>query len=504
MNPIDDLFADKPEPTTTPQQTPAAIEPPPAIAAPQAKTGNAIDDLFGEKPPPAAVVPESRPYLDRASDIPGDIADQFTQGVSTVAGAPSKILGTEEKNEFDYLIPTMMKSYGLSEDQAKNEVRKMQVKSGVMDIPMGAAQSAYSWLFGPARSMISRPIEEKTGAPKELTEFGLGLVTGRPKMVKKMPDAPGAAALREAANSNYTVAKALPIEVKDSSVARIGHHIEADLSSPTHSFRPLTAPKTFKFLEELQNPSGGTIADIDSVRRVLGGVTREVNARGRRTEDAKAARTAISMLDEHLTNLKPTDISRNEHLLPDLLKEIGEARDNYAAHIRSDIIEQAMDRAGRQAAKTGAGHNIENTLRQQFDRVLNTPSLRNNYSKHDLSLIRDMVEGTTARNTARQVGKFAPTGVVSAAGSLGLGALVGGTKGMEVLPLVGLAAKKIADTAAHRTANRVAESIGTRSPLYRNTPSSDQFVVPKRALGPVNDLVRRIQEESDQNSQRQP
>lgn len=491
-NPLDDLLGTKP----------AEAETPPA--QPPAPTGNPLDDLIGSKTQ-AATKPgdASRPYLDRTSDIPGDIADQFTEGLGTVAGAPGKIFGTEDKNEWESLVPQMMKN-GYSEARAKDIARKIQSREGVWNIPAGLAQSAFSWLFGPVRSMISRPIEEKTGFPKEVTEFGAGMLMGRPKFVKKMPDSPMASQLRDASNASYTVAKSLPIELKESSIARIGHTIENDLMSPSHSFRETTAPKTFKFLEELKTPSGGTIADIDSVRRILGGVSREVNARGGRTEDAKAARTAISMLDEHMTKFTPKDFHKGEHLLPDLNKTMNEARGDYAAHIRADIVEQAIDRAGRQAARSGSGANVENTLRQQFDRILNTPSLRNNYSKQELAMMREMVEGTTARNTARQVGKFAPTGVVSAAGSLGLGALVGGAKGMEALPLIGLASKKIADSAAHRTAQNIAETVGTRSPLYRSKTPSEEFVVPKKALGPVNDLVRRLKEESGKNSEPPP
>lgn len=59
----------------------------------------------------------------------------------------------------------------------------------------------------------------------------------------------------------------------------------------------------------------------------------------------------------------------------------------------------------------------------------------------------------------RLVGKLAPTGVVSAAGGAGLGAMLGGGIGAFMAPVVGTGARALATRATLKNARRAREAI---------------------------------------------
>lgn len=421
---------------------------------------------------PGSRVDDKKSYLSRALDIPKDISDEFSSGIDAIKGAPAKMAGTG-KNPYEALMPRMLEM-GLPEDRAKALIDKMQFGSGLMDSITGPSQAVLSPIFGPVRSMASRPLEENLGIPKEATEFAAGLAMGRPRMrtaPRAGPLAPTAEELQRAAREGYRVADSLGIQFRPSAAPTIANQIEAALTSPAHgSYRPHTAANTFRELDYLRDNGAVHLADIESVRHNLGRIVRDgVNPIGERTADAGAASRAIQLLDDFVLNINPSQVTQTTaHLLPAMQGELTTARANYAAYMRANLIDRMIDQAGRQAGRSGSGANIENSLRQRFDSIINSPKRAQRYNDHELDMMREIVEGTATRNVARRVGKLAPTGIVSGAGSVGLGALVGGKAGMEALPLIGAASKYFADRAVRRSATRVADATRQRSPLFND------------------------------------
>ncbi len=384
---------------------------------------------------------------------------------------------------------------GMSPEKAKEMVTKMQRNEGFLDLLSGPMQTLLSPIFGPLRSMASRPLEEKTGVPKEVFEAGAAMLMGRPRLGKMNTRAPLAERLHDAATENYTVAKSLPIEINRTAVENIADDIVTRLNQK--GFRDTTAGRALKTVEYLKEPlkTNSTIADVDSVRSALGHISRERDAQGFRTAEAGAASHAVEMLNDHIAGLNPSQIASGSHLLPALLNEMKEARGNWAAYVRSKIIEDLVDKGYRGAGASGAGANIENQIRQKFNSILNKPKERQRYNDAELDMMRDMVMGSSTQNALRKVGKLAPTGIVSAAGSMGLGALVGGTTGMEALPIIGTAAKWLADSKTKKAAEAIRDATAKRSPLYeewaRNSP-----VVPKANLKWLLGAPRRQEEEN--------
>lgn len=505
-----------------PGATPAPDQPaPPAVPA-EAKDPAA--DLFTPQQPPAANpnirVPDREPpnsYWERFGDIGGDIADIATQGAKTTINAPGKITGSEP-NQFNELVPAMTKTQGLldpwlakifgpapgiSEDRAKELAQKMQRNSGFLDLVTGPIETALSPITGTQRSLISRPVEQNTGIPKEVTEFGLGLAMGRPRIGAAKVRSPLGRELESSADGKYDLLRSLPVDIKPDFVNTTIDNIQHRLMR-RHGYRT-TADATMKALdaarEILQSPIGPPrsthdMADLQNLRTELGMISRR-RVEGRRTEDAGAASRAIEMLDNHLENLSAGDVASGAHLIPMVTQTAKEARAEYSAYLRTKLLEEEIVQAHRGAGSSGSGANIENQLRQHFKSILNSPAKKSRYTDNELNAMDDFVKGSFGRNMLRTTGKLAPTGVVSAGLSGALGFLFGGVHGAEASMLVGTIAKKLADTKALAHAEQVRSAVAKRSPLYeewmRRSP-----VVPKANYKWILGTPRRQEEEEQQ------
>lgn len=181
--------------------------------------------------------------------------------------------------------------------------------------------------------------------------------------------------------------------------------------------------------------------DIDAVRKSL-------NIIGKSREHSDAVRRAKDAIDQFTINVAGTQ----------------QARGDYAAAMRNRTVTDIMQRATDQAARTGTGANIDNATRQQVSRVLNSPRLRRGFNADEIAQMREIVRGSTVGNVLRYFGRLAPTGIVSGAGSVGLGELVGGAKGMVGLPLVGLGAKMMADRMTRGAVENLGATVRARSP----------------------------------------
>src|SRR5882672_8637004 len=152
----------------------------------------------------------SRPYMERLRDIPGDVSDLAGRGINATMKAPDKIFGLEEPDQAS--IDKAMKA-GQSAEEAHATARHGQIGEGLMELLGGPMEVLTSPVQGAARSMVSRPVEESTGIPKEATEFGISLLSGRPRIVRGVNAAPITERLFDASNQGYTVARSLPIRV---------------------------------------------------------------------------------------------------------------------------------------------------------------------------------------------------------------------------------------------------------------------------------------------------
>lgn len=113
-----------------------------------------------------------------------------------------------------------------------------------------------------------------------------------------------------------------------------------------------------------------------------------------------------------------------------LAPELAEARNLYAAAMRGRQLETLRDVA-ESRSKQFSQSGLENALRSEY-RTLYNRILRGQergFNPEQVEAIRRVAEGTVSANVARQIGKLAPTGVVSAGFSGGVPFMIGNAIG---------------------------------------------------------------------------
>lgn len=263
---------------------------------------------------------------------------------------------------------------------------------------------------------------------------------------------PSAGALKDAASRGYDEARALGIEIKPEAMQGAAAKIRQALDAT--GYRDYLAPKTYRALSEME-AAGGSLADLEGIRRLLGKA-------GGDLAEKDAVRTAIAQLDDFAHNIRPEDVISGD--VGAATRLLGEARGNYAASKRADLIADAMGRAELQAGSAGSGSNIDNAIRQQIKSILNNPKKLRGFSPKEVAQMRTIVEGTRVGNAARLVGKLAPTGIVSGALSGGAGLAVGGASGAVALPVAGIAGKAVGDASTRRLAEALSQMVRGRAP----------------------------------------
>lgn len=203
----------------------------------------------------------------------------------------------------------------------------------------------------------------------------------------------------------------------------------------------------YKMLEAYAE-KGMTAANIQTLRRSIAGRMRD--AKG---EERNALRNVLRIFDENTAKLAP---------------EIKVANAMYARAMKAEQLEDLRELA----ATTGVAANgdMENALRQEFRSLLRKiiRGTEKGWSSDEVDQLKQIVEGGSAENMMRFLGKFAPTGVVSA--GLGTGVpfglamnvtgdpIVSGTVAGSVAGL-GIAGKKAGAELQQQNIDRLYQSI---------------------------------------------
>lgn len=357
---------------------------------------------------------------------------------------------------------------------------------GIGNAAAGAAGYVASPISAAYRSVIGQPIEDVTGIPREYSEFaaqlatpGIGMTGGAPRApvvaaAKDVPP-PSTKELFKAAENNYKNMHGYGVEIHPHVVSNVADGILDELH--TQGYRDYLAPKTFRAVEELKNPVGAnsTTQDIEGVRRAL-------NKAGADPAERDAARRAIAAIDGSMASMAPGDVAVNPHFADRVAKEAAEARGNYAAAKRSEMLDELGKKAERQANAAGSGTGIDNATRQRIKSVLDNPKKLRGFSAEEKEQMEQIVRGTFTGNAARLLGKFSPSGVVSGALSAGAGFAAHGPLGAVVLPAAGYAAKKLGDASTAAQTAKLSRIVRSRAPVSRNAAPLPSVVAPSQPL----------------------
>lgn len=259
---------------------------------------------------------------------------------------------------------------------------------------------------------------------------------------------PSAPELKKAAVDVWESPQIKSMQIPPSDVQNLASQLQADVTK--RGFRPTagSAPGTFAELQRMvPNPAVTAVSvdDMRAARRAFDMTAKQRDPMGGATPDAVAARAAIEGIDNYLDTLSP------------LLRE---ANANYSAGKRSELLDYRSMQAKHRADKSGSGSNIENTIRQEIDKI----GKRGLAADEQAALLR-IVDGTKTRNALRKVGKL---GVSDGLSLLLHAGAAGGTGGASIpIAAAGTISRKLGEALTKKEIANLGKQFRSRAPLAK-------------------------------------
>jgi hypothetical protein len=405
--------------------------------------------------------PEQPGLLSRiGSDIGPEIKGAFNENLDAIKGMYG---GTAEKGVMQQTmdvgkgllaIPGIIASpiTGAARAIGGHTLATAEQAAGSVINPQAVAKEHYQDVYQQAKGGVDQAM--MAVAPRGASPVGLRQVPAK---------APSAIELKQAAKDVWNDPSVKSIKIAPTEVQAVAAQIENDLLQ--QGFRPSAgnAPGTFAEVQRMTPGEGVQAVNVDDLRAARRAFAETAKQRGpdfTPTSDANAATQAIRKIDDFLDNVDP---------------RLREANANYRSGKQAENLDYRTIRADRNAAKSGSGSNMENTMRQAVDKITDR-----GLSKSEIAARDKIVLGSAGRNALRKIGKLG----VGDGLSLMLHTAAAGATGGSSIPLAaaGTVARKIGEALTRSEIAALNRSIRTRSPLAKALAASPQYAkVPKGA-----------------------
>jgi hypothetical protein len=305
------------------------------------------------------------------------------------------------------------------------------------------------------------------------------------------PAGPAREALADAADAGYKALKEMDVPLSKEVVTDLSKGLKGSLNE--ESFYAEDQARTFRAIERLKNPVGedSSAKEVYAARTALNHIVRDMPG----TSEAAAASMAINRLDDYLSNV------------PGFAETAKNARGNYAALKRSELLEAKEERAGLEAGASGSGANEVNRMRAQAKNILLKPTDRAKFTAEEQDLLKEIAsEGSklSPANITRLLSKLGPSHPLSGWGTAVAGDFAGGhgtaTASLAVGAISQWLSKKITTDKFHR----LDEMTRARSPLGGPAPIAPrpQVVTPPAAAAAAVPGIDMLSPHQEQDSLR--
>jgi hypothetical protein len=324
-------------------------------------------------------------------------------------------------------------------------------ESQAVRVPSNAARTAGARrvLPGASREVVESrpPARPVSGAAAAERTAGLAKVSDESPTVAQL-SVDAKAAYKRAEDAGVKLSEKSFTGLKDSIVKEIGERVD-----------PTLHPDTTAALKRITDTTGDiSLEKLDSLRQIASDAKGAV-----KPADQALAAKMVETIDEYVDGISAKDVTRGDASGAAALKE---ARSLYTRQKKGEEIAEVFRRAEIKAGANYTQSGLENALRGEFKALaLNQKKLRR-FNPQERAAIERVAKGGKAENALRFLGKFAPTGIVSAALGGGLGAMVVGPAG-AALPLAGLAGRAAATRMTLRNARNVDEMVRRGPPSAR-------------------------------------
>lgn len=425
--------------------------------------------------------PKAASITDAVTDIPSEIGKAYSQGAQNLTGnSVTDLPGYDPRTRgqlgpVEGLLRTGKQILGLPEVLASPIVGAAR---SLIGHPMAQAEHAVGTFINPEVAAKDDP-QKMYDTAKGDVDTALSAVGSRGAVAGKAI-APTIPELKAGATANYESPALTGLEVKPVAISDFATKAKLDLNAG--GIDENLAPKTFSILSKLENVPPGPSAvvtgnNIKSLRQLLG------NAAGEPGKEGLAASRALNALDDHIPAIEAKNVVAGD---PKAASEALEtANADYSAAKHAETIDNKTVRAQLRAAAANSGQNVANTVRQRMADILNPerPDLQRGFTPDELSMMKQIVEGTKTQNAARWAGNFLGGGgglgalhgsTVGAAAGAFLGGPVGAAIGSVAVPGIGHILKAIGNAGTLSDAAKLSEMIRSRAPLASSLQKFNQ------------------------------
>lgn len=229
------------------------------------------------------------------------------------------------------------------------------------------------------------------------------------------------AALEDTKEAGYKQLAKSNVEVTPRSSRLLGRSIRATAhkADADEVLNPRATRMVDKAMERGQGAQ--SLREVERTRRAIG---RKVAG----APDPDEAYIGVQMkgaVDRYLDKLDASDLANaTPQQAAEVVEGLKDARAANTKLSKHKAVTEALTKAENRAATGGTGGNEVNTMRQNIRSILDSPAKRRGFTPAERDQMTRVVRGTLAGNTARRVGRLAPTsgtlpmiGHVTAAGS---------------------------------------------------------------------------------------
>lgn len=212
------------------------------------------------------------------------------------------------------------------------------------------------------------------------------------------------------------------------------------------------APPVFKATAILEKGEPITLETLQKVKRVIG---RSFNSPDKNVRDAASVASA--------------EIGRiMAEFSPSAARNLKTADEIHSTAIALQDLQRKQSIADLRKGRAGYGGNAVNSMRQVLSPIVQKAieGRKTPFKPDEITAMREIVEGTPATNTLRQVGAVSPSkGGVQILGAGYAGVNYGSGAGLAI-PAIGMASNKLAAVMTGKQIERLKDLVAKRSPAY--------------------------------------
>ena len=354
-------------------------------------------------------------------------------------------------------------------------------------VGLAAVEGAgYGGLYGAGEA---KPGERMSGAAKGAAVGAAvggaigavgGALAGRAAR-KSMPPAPTADDVLAQSQALYRASEAEGVRFADTGIKHLGNNLKMAAGRINDRLRPQTAG----FMDEVDAMFNGemSLEVFDEFRKSLNkSISKAL------PDDVRTLTAMKKMVDHFADNVQPGQMTGGQAGI-DMLKD---ARAMWSRGKKAEVVERIMDVADVQTGQytqSGLANTITREMRTLYKQIAKGKA-KNNWSKEEIALIRQMAKGGSNSRVINLLAKFSPRGPMSIVLGQALGSAVPGIGNIAV-PLMGHVAGQAADRGALQAARTLQAGAATGAlPKMPQLPNRLAPLIPG-AIGPSMGMTRR-------------